>query len=147
MSCIKKLAIAEPLVDVCDAQQVIANSCPVLDVDLYTVKKEELDFQSPFQLKFTKDDYCHAVVAYFTVNFTRTHKNIRMTTSPLAEYTHWKQTVFYLNEPLVVHRGDVLQGSVAVKRNSKNHRDLDIDLQVEFTGKVNHKEQRMYHLR
>lgn len=148
MECIKELAITEPLVDVCDPQQVISNTCPVLDIDIYTVKKEDLDFQSPFQLKFTRDEYCHAVVAYFTVNFTKTHKNIKLTTSPLAEYTHWKQTVFYFTEPLVVSRGDVMQGSVSVMRNKKNPRDIDIDLSVEFnTSNFQHKEQRLYHLR
>ncbi|MFN9907168.1 MAG: hypothetical protein ACK56F_13795 [bacterium] len=29
-----------------------------------------------------------------------------MTTSPYSKYTHWKQSVLYLERPLTVRRGD-----------------------------------------
>jgi protein arginine N-methyltransferase 1 len=32
----------EPLVDVCDPQQVNSNSCAIKDIDLYTVTLEDL---------------------------------------------------------------------------------------------------------
>ena len=46
MSCIKKLALVEPLVDMCEARQVISSPSRVLDIDIYTVKKEDLDFKA-----------------------------------------------------------------------------------------------------
>jgi len=94
MSCIKELALMEPLVDVCDPQQVISNACAVLNIDLYTVTKEQLDFTAPFKLTVNRDDYCHALVAYFTVEFSRSHTKLMFSTGPRSEYTHWKQTVF-----------------------------------------------------
>merc|ERR1712241_780693 len=42
MSCIRKVAIQEPLVDVVDRNQVISNSCLLKEVDMYTVKVEDL---------------------------------------------------------------------------------------------------------
>lgn len=135
MSCIKELAILEPLVDVCDPQQIMSNSYDVKAVDLYTVTKEELDFKSDFEIKFNRDDYCHALVAYFTVDFSKTHTNIRFSTGPRSKYTHWKQTVFYLNEPVVANRGEVLKGTFSMTRNDKNPRDIDIVLETDFSGK------------
>jgi hypothetical protein len=57
--------------------------CCAQDVDIYTVKKEELDFSSKFALKVTRDDYCHAVVAYFTVDFSKSHTKLGFSTSQL----------------------------------------------------------------
>jgi protein arginine N-methyltransferase 1 len=135
MSCIKETAIVEPLVDVCEEGQVISDSAPLLEIDLYTVKKEDLDFSAPFRLRFERDDYCHALVAYFNVEFSKTHTKIRFSTGPKSEYTHWKQTVFYLPEPVVVNRDEVLQGVINVKRNANNPRDLDIGLKVNVDGR------------
>jgi len=126
MSCIKKIALTEPLVDCCDPKQLISPAYPILDVDLYTVKKEELDFSSRFELKINRDDYCHAMVAYFTVQFSKTHTKMRFSTGPRHDYTHWKQTVFYFDEPMVCDNGDTITGQIHVKRNVKNPRDIDI---------------------
>jgi len=128
MSCIKKMALTEPLVDCCDPKQIISSTHPILDIDLYTVKKEDLDFSSKFELKITHDEYCHALVAYFTVQFSKTHTKIRFSTGPKSDYTHWKQTVFYYEEPIVCNADDSITGDIHVKRNAKNPRDIDITI-------------------
>jgi len=147
MTCIKELALIEPLVDVCDPQQVMSNSCKILDIDLTTVTKEELDFKSDFKITCNRDDYCHAIVSYFTCEFSKTHTGISFSTGPMAEYTHWKQTVFYVNEPMVASQGDVITGTIDVKRNDKNPRDIDIHLTTTMDGKagtyLNDKEYRL----
>ena len=53
-----------------------------------------------------------AFVAYFECAFTRIHKPIIFSTAPQAPYTHWKQTVFYLAEPLTVCKDEVIEGHV-----------------------------------
>jgi type I protein arginine methyltransferase len=135
MSCIKEMAIIEPLVDVCEGQQVMADAAPLLDIDLYTVKKEDLDFTASFKLRANRDDYCHALVAYFNVEFSKTHTKIKFSTGPKSEYTHWKQTVFYLPEPVTMNAGESIEGRISVKRNAGNPRDLDITLATAFAGK------------
>ena len=40
--------------------------------------------------------------------------------APDAPYTHWKQTVFYLEDYLTVRRGEEISGSMAMKPNEKN---------------------------
>jgi len=149
MSIIKQQALLEPLVDTCAAKQVISDSNTILNVDIYSVKKGELDFESDFSLKINRDDYLHALVSYFNVEFSKTHTKIRFSTGPRAHYTHWKQTVFYLDEPILVHTGDIVSGHITVKRNDNNPRDLDITLTVKVDGKNYHvpEQKRGYRLR
>ncbi len=150
MSCIKELALMEPLVDVCDPKQICSNNGIVLDVDIYTVTKEQLDFASKFELQVTRDDYIHAIVAYFTVEFSKTHTKLKFSTGPRSEYTHWKQTVFYLDEPVVAKAGDVLSGDMKVARNPKNPRDVDILINTNLkpkNGGDEQKQTRNYRLR
>jgi type I protein arginine methyltransferase len=115
MKCIKQLALIEPLVDTCNPNQIISEPCKILDIDLYTVKKPDLDFRSNFELKINRDDYCHALVAYFDVEFSKSHTKIKFSTGPRSKYTHWKQTVFYLNDEMVVNNNDTISGSISVK--------------------------------
>jgi protein arginine N-methyltransferase 1 len=133
MSCIKDLALVEPLVDICNPNQVVTNSKAIMTIDLYTVTKEQLDFQNDFELTATRDDYCHALVAYFDVIFSKTHTKIGFCTGPQNKYTHWKQTVFYLEEDVAVSAGDKIKGTINVKRNDKNVRDLDITMTTSFS--------------
>ena len=74
-------------------------------------------------------------VAYFDVEFSRCHKPISFSTSPHERGTHWKQTVFYLEDELVVCAGEVLKGTLDCKQNAKNPRDLDITITYSFNGK------------
>ncbi len=41
---------------------------------------EDLTFSSPFSIRFTRDDYCHAIVAYFDTDFSCCHKPIKIDT-------------------------------------------------------------------
>uniref|UniRef100_A0A674HEF2 type I protein arginine methyltransferase n=1 Tax=Taeniopygia guttata TaxID=59729 RepID=A0A674HEF2_TAEGU len=98
MSCIKDVAIKEPLVDVVDPKQLVTNACLIKVWTSTRVKVEELTFTAPFCLQVKRNDYVHALVAYSTSSsrFTRCHKRTGFSTSPESPYTHWKQTVFYM---------------------------------------------------
>lgn len=136
MSCIRKVAISEPLVDVVDPKQVVSNSDVVKDIDLYTVTPDDLNFTTPFSLKVRRNDYAQAFVTYFSVEFTRCHKRMGFSTGPEQPYTHWKQTVFYLNDYLTVKRDDIITGVFSCKPNDRNKRDLDFRIEVEFHGEL-----------
>ncbi|KDO24020.1 protein arginine N-methyltransferase [Saprolegnia parasitica CBS 223.65] len=147
MSCIKKIAMTEPLVDTVEGDAIVSNVCPILDIDLATVKKEDLAFKSPFSVVCARKDFCHALVAYFDCAFTHCHKPIAFSTGPRAKYTHWKQTVFYLSQPLTVRAGDVIEGTLSCVPNAANPRDLDIEIDVHFDGASSFHEKHTYYLR
>ena len=43
--------------------------------------------------------------------------------------THWKQTVFYLDDTLIVNPGDQIHVNLHSSPNDKNPRDLDIEIE------------------
>lgn len=60
---IKRAAIEEPIVDCVDNKNVVTDVCCILDLDLYTCKKEDLDFVTSYSLKMTKKDNVNALVS------------------------------------------------------------------------------------
>lgn len=76
-----------------------------------------------------RDDFIHAIVSWFDIEFTAAHKPIRFSTGPHTKYTHWKQTVFYLKDVLTVQQGEEVPCTMTVKPNEKNRRDLDIAIE------------------
>lgn len=73
---IKRLAMAEPLVDTVDSEQVATESAVVRTFDIAAMTKEDAAFASEFELRATRNDYVHALVAYFDVTFGGCHKSV-----------------------------------------------------------------------
>jgi type I protein arginine methyltransferase len=136
MEPIKSLVMMEPLVDTVDPEQLIATDSKLIELDLYTVTKKDLDFEAPFELTFARNDMCHAIVMHFDTIFGRCHKPLVLTTSPRATPTHWKQTVFYMEDELRVFAGEKLTGKIKFRANAKNPRDLDVSIEYSFAGKA-----------
>lgn len=49
-------------------------------MDIYTVKPEDLSFTSAFCLQVQRNDYIHALVTYFNIEFTKCHKKTGFST-------------------------------------------------------------------
>ncbi len=148
MSCIKNVALTEPLVDTVDPEQVITTVEAVFPVNMATIKVEELSFAVPFRIRAARADYLHALVAFFDVEFSHCLKKVAFSTGPNVRSTHWKQTVLYIDRALPMEQGEVLEGILACRPNKKNHRDLDIAVEYKFEGKhVNAERLLRYRLR
>lgn len=137
MSCIRDVAVKEPLVDVVDPKQVVSNSFLIKEVDIYTVKEGDIAFSTPFRLSCRRNDYLHALVTFFNMEFTKCHKRTGFSTSPDAPYTHWKQTVFYLGDnDLTIKKGEEVDGVISMTPNKVNNRDLDFEISLDFKGEL-----------
>jgi len=134
MSCIKHLAIVEPLVDVVEPSSVWSDSAPLLSLDLNTCTVEDLAFTRTFTITAQRNDFCHALVAYFDTTFSACHTPVVLDTSPFSEYTHWKQTVFYLEDTFPVHKGESFTATMKAAPNGSNPRDFDIDINYTFAS-------------
>lgn len=145
MSCIREVAVSEPLVDVVSSKQIVTNSCLVKEVDMYTISLDELTFSSPFSLCCRRNDYIQAFVTYFTIDFTKCHKPTGFSTDPYAHYTHWKQTVFYMDDYITVKKGEEVNGVFHMKPNQRNIRDLDFTIEVNFNGQFSSKMDLMHY--
>jgi len=148
MSAIRKVALTEPLVDVVDRNQVVTNNCLIKEIDIQTITKDQIPFESPFHLQIRRNDYVQvmagggemaevkALVTFFNMEFTHCHKRVGFSTAPEAPYTHWKQTVFYLEDYLTCTKGEEIYGVFRLKPNTRNVRDLDIEIDVDFQGEL-----------
>ncbi|KAI1096180.1 protein arginine N-methyltransferase 1 [Rostrohypoxylon terebratum] len=125
---LKETALAEPLVDTVETKAAVTDPVPVLTLDLYTCTTADLAFSIPFKLSARRGDFIHALVAWFDIEFSACHKPIRFSTGPHTKYTHWKQTVFYLDQVLTVLEAEDIVVNLDVKPNEKNRRDLDIKI-------------------
>ncbi|GLT98651.1 hypothetical protein SLE2022_161470 [Rubroshorea leprosula] len=134
MSCIKKQAMMEPLVDTVDQNQIVTNCHLLKTMDISKMTAGDASFTAPFKLVANRDDYIHALVAYFDVSFTKCHKLMGFSTGPKSRATHWKQTVLYLDDVLTICEGEAITGSMTVAPNKKNPRDVDIMIKYSLNG-------------
>ena len=126
---LKQTAMTEPLVDTVEMKAVVTDPTPFLTLDLHTVTTSDLAFVANFELKVRRNDFVHALIAWFDIDFTACHRPIRFSTGPHTKYTHWKQTVFYIQDALTVEEGERITGVLSNKPSQKNKRDLDIQIQ------------------
>ena len=134
MSCVRKAALSEPLVDIVDLNKVVTHSCLIREVDLQTCTKEDIPFTSPFHLQIKRDDDMHALVTFFNIEFTKCHHKVAFSTGPDARHTHWKQTIFYLDDFPFCKKGAEVNGEFSMKPNTRNVRNLDFEIKVDFNG-------------
>ena len=102
MSVLTPTVMKEPLVDTVNSNMIMSDSCKILDLDLTTCKKDDVNFSNQYSLKMKFRDRIHGLVAWFDTPFSQLDKPVMLSTSPYKKYTHWKQTVFYLREPLTL---------------------------------------------
>ncbi|CAM5121235.1 unnamed protein product [Eretmochelys imbricata] len=134
MSCMKKAVIPEAVVDVVDPSTLISEASVVKCIDCVTTSIPDLEFSSDFTLIITENTVCTAVAGYFDIFFERNcHNSVMFSTGPRCAKTHWKQTVFLLENPISVKTGEALRGKITVLKNRKDPRSLIITLSVNNT--------------
>jgi len=148
MSCIRQVAIQEPLVDVVNPEQVNCTHYKLKSFDMETVTVEDLTFLAQFKLRATRNEAVHAFVTHWNCEFTHCHTRTGFSTAPSARYTHWKQVVFYLENDLFCQRGDTITGTMSFAPNARNPRDLDIEVESTHTSKdgENHTQKLKYNM-
>lgn len=55
----------EPLIDVCEGNMLVSQSCQILDLDLVTMDSKDVEFSNEYSLTMMRDDRVHAIVAWF----------------------------------------------------------------------------------
>ena len=100
---------------------------------------DDIDMDAKFQLRAVRDDYIHAFVTYFVVEFSACAQRTVINTgkilrkrcdiksnflfvylAPGAGHTHWKQTVFYFPDYATIKQNEVLEGRYYCKVNREN---------------------------
>ncbi|NWV14745.1 ANM1 methyltransferase, partial [Ptilonorhynchus violaceus] len=101
------------------------------EVDIYTVKVEELTFTAPFCLQVKRNDYVHALVAYFNIEFTRCHKRTGFSTS-----TDWDGLGRTGTDWDKLGGGGDTSGPLIPNFSPQKKRDLDFTIDLDFKGQL-----------
>lgn len=128
MSVMSTSIFKDPVVDTVPPAQIMSDHCCILDLDLVRMQPGEVNFSNFYSLKMNYTDKVHAMVAWFDTTFGDLKRPVVLTTSPMKKYTHWKQSVFYLEKPLDVRKGETLYGSIATRQDTTNFRELNIKI-------------------
>eukprot|EP00099_Drosophila_melanogaster_P022834 NP_650434.1 arginine methyltransferase 3, isoform A [Drosophila melanogaster] len=129
MSDLRKQSIEEPLMQVVDAEFMLTEPEQIANFDIMTVDMNYPNFTHQFSLKVTKPGRLSAFVGYFETLF-ELPSPVMFSTSPSATPTHWKQTVFFIENPQVVKEGDVICGKITSRRHKEDVRGLSVDIEV-----------------
>ncbi|CAI8010599.1 Protein arginine N-methyltransferase 3, partial [Geodia barretti] len=108
MSCMKTEILKEASVQCMEESRVISSTHTLKEFHLTRVTVAELQFEEPFQLTIEQDSLCHAIVGFFEAEFEGPQHCEVLKTGPQSPPTHWKQTVFYLQDPIPVQTGKLL---------------------------------------
>lgn len=79
-------------------------------------------------MQIDKKGQIYGYVTWFDCDFSHGEKVITLSTSPYRKTTHWKQTIFYLEKPFDVEKGDIVKGSLKVQKAQENIRELNVTL-------------------
>jgi len=131
-SAFKSVALHEPLVDCVSMNALLSPGSDLFEIDLYTVTKEDLAFDQEFDLVCTDNDKVHGFVVWFDMEFMKLKHNIRFSTGPQSQETHWKQTVFYTKKDYECYTGEEIRGRMQIKPSEANPRDLNISMEYKF---------------
>lgn len=146
MNCLTPAVMVEPLVDTINPRVIVSSPCKIYEFDINHVTKEELDFCVQYSLTMNRKDKIHGIVGWFDIEFGNLNNVVHFSTGPRAEYTHWKQTVFYFKGHYNVKQGDKLEGSIACRKSQQNFRELDIKVSYHFTNIETGQQKNSYNL-
>lgn len=167
MSCISKEVVEDasenPIVDVLDSRDIVTQNTILQAFDLATMKAEEMDFTSSFELEAKSDlsltdgnaksTRCYGVILWFETGFSsRFCKEMPtvLSTSPYTPSTHWSQTIFTFREPIALalakpeadgmakigtesYPAAKIQARISIVRAAE-HRSIDISLETSAVG-------------
>ncbi|XP_034041677.1 protein arginine N-methyltransferase 2 [Thalassophryne amazonica] len=127
-------------------EDCLSTPSDVLFLDMYTLKVKDLEeVQGQFLFDVEKSGFFHGFTVWFTVHFKSLEKGgatVELNTGPYSEPTHWKQTLFMLDEPVSVYAGDSISGSIRLHRNPVWRRHMTVTLHWNITsstpGKINY---------
>lgn len=122
MSCLSNASFVEPVVDHLNNDTIVSTEDTFFEVDLNKVTVAELQFSNKYEIKMMRDDHIHGLVTWFDIEFGNMKNVVKFSTGPYDEYTHWKQTIFYFHGKYKMVRGDILEGSIAVRKSKENFR-------------------------
>uniref|UniRef100_A0A2I3HM22 Protein arginine N-methyltransferase 2 n=1 Tax=Nomascus leucogenys TaxID=61853 RepID=A0A2I3HM22_NOMLE len=144
LSALKSLAIKEffskPKYNhILKPEDCLSEPCTILQLDMRTVQISDLEtLRGELRFDIRKAGTLHGFTAWFSVHFQSLQEGQPpqvLSTGPFHPTTHWKQTLFMMDDPVPVHTGDVVTGSVVLQRNPVWRRHMSVALSWAVTSR------------
>jgi hypothetical protein len=89
-------------------------------------------FVSNFEINITKAGELNAFVGSFD---TKLAEGILIKTTPASPQTHWKQSLFFVDNPIQVSEDDIIEGTIKVTTDEENYRNIIVSFTYKVEGK------------
>ncbi|XP_064610678.1 protein arginine N-methyltransferase 6-like isoform X2 [Liolophura sinensis] len=123
---VKKQMSKTVVVKTVSAESIQSHAEIISQFDLKTVTEKDLKMiHKKFSFSCFGHSVLHGLVAWFDVGFPQ---DIKLTTSPFKDETHWEQCVMYWDQPITVEQDTMIKGSISISPNQNRPRFLDIQL-------------------
>lgn len=138
LSAIRQAAVKEyfkqPVVDTFDIRICLARSVKYT-VDFESANETDLhDMNIPLSFVIHQAGTIHGLAFWFDVAFLGSQTPVWLSTAPTQPLTHWYQVRCLIENPIFVQQGQVLQGKVHLRANTRQSYDVDIELVLPATG-------------
>jgi len=130
MTCMRSPILEEASVEVVPGDSLVSNSAEVLHLDINTCTVQDTEFVTDFKLSISKECNVTAIVGYFDTYFDLPNP-VMFSTGPAVTPTHWKQTIFYMPQPIPVKVDQILNCKIVCKRMKTDARALKVALHVD----------------
>eukprot|EP00474_Spongospora_subterranea_P010132 CRZ10590.1 hypothetical protein [Spongospora subterranea] len=138
MSGLKEHAITDffskPIFDrIIEESECLASNVLVTSIDMATASVESLEsMKGSFHFKIVKSGTMHGFGGWFDCEFRGSPdegaKTLVLSTSPMHKSTHWRQVTFILTTPVRVEEGDMVNGTMDIRRQSFWRRHFEVEL-------------------
>jgi len=111
-----------PMAELSFPQKFLTIDC--MNADYETVK----NFTTKFSFTAIVCANAHGIVGYFDVVFKGTNNTLTLTTSPSAIGTHWRQSLFFFDDPVPVLQDSLVEGTISVAPHVESNRSILVSL-------------------
>lgn len=133
---IKNSNLSECVIETIEPCQLVQEAQLIQSLDLRTVRMDDLRTMRSF-CEFHIDHtciisgFCFWFDCYFSSNNNSTIlRSTRLTTSPHAAKTHWKQTLVFLPDDIYPVKGETVPVSIKLKHSLSNRRQYQLTISL-----------------
>ena len=134
LSYIKNADLRQCVIETIEPSQLVQEAQLIQSIDLRTIKKDDLRSMRSFcefQMENTCiiSGFCFWFDCYFSSNNNSSIlRSTRLTTSPHASKTHWKQTLVFLSQDIYPLKGDIVPVNIKLKQSLENHQHYQLTI-------------------
>jgi hypothetical protein len=63
------------------------------------------------------------------------YEEVFLNTMPISQQTHWKQSLFFVDNPIQVSEDDIIGGTIKVNTDEENYRNIIVKFTYKVEGK------------